>query len=214
MSRGRSALRALAAILALLVALPGAGRASGPEGAVAVVEALDAVYLEVMKNAQALGFAGRVAKLEPVLTKSFDFAAMARLSVGGRWRDLTPEQQQKLVSAFARMSIATYAGRFTGWDGEAFEIVGHEPSTQGTVLVQTRVVAPGKDPVQLNYRVRPGPDGWRILDVFLNGTVSELALRRSEYAAVLDRSGFDGLLAALDQKILDFATKPTAGSAR
>ncbi len=214
MSRGRRALHTLAALLGLLVALPVSARASGPEGAVALIQALDAVYLDVMKNAQALGFAGRVAKLEPVLTKSFDFPAMARLSVGGRWRDLTPEQQQKLVAAFARMSIATYAGRFTGWDGEAFEVLGHEPSTQGTVFVQTRVVAPGKDPVQLNYRVRPGPDGWRILDVFLNGTVSELALRRSEYAAVLDRSGFDGLLAALEQKILEFATKPAADAAR
>lgn len=214
MSPARRAPHALAALLALLVALPGAARASGAEGAVALVQALDAVYLDVMKNAKSLGFAGRVAKLEPVLTKSFDFPAMARLSVGGRWRDLTPEQQQKLVAAFARMSIATYAGRFTGWDGEAFEIVGQEPSTQGTVLVQTRVVAPGKDPVQLNYRVRPGPDGWRILDVFLNGTVSELALRRSEYAAVLDRSGFDGLLSALEQKIQEFATKPAADAAR
>jgi phospholipid transport system substrate-binding protein len=66
--------------------------------------------------------------------------------------------------------------------------------------------------VQLDYRLRSGPDGWRIIDVFMNGTVSELALRRSEYSAVLDRDGFDGLIAALDGKIAEFATKPAVPS--
>jgi phospholipid transport system substrate-binding protein len=133
--------------------------------------------------------------------------------VGGRWKDLTPAQQAKLVATFAKLSVATYAGRFNGYSGENFEILGEEPSAQGTVLVRTRVVVPGKDAVQLDYRLRSGSDGWRIIDVFLNGTVSELAVRRSEDAAVLDRDGFDALISARDQKIAGFAAKPAAAAA-
>jgi phospholipid transport system substrate-binding protein len=201
--------RALLAPLLGALLLAAASRAEDSAARV-TVERLDAAYLDVMKNATRLGYAGRFAKLEPVLKKSFDFAAMARLSVGGRWKDFTPAQQAKLTETFGKLSVATYAGRFIGYSGERFEIVGEEPSAQGTVLVRTRVVIPGKDAVELDYRLHPGPDGWHIIDVFMNGTVSELALRRSEYSAVLDRDGFDGLITALDGKIADFATKPAA----
>jgi phospholipid transport system substrate-binding protein len=204
-------LRARALLAPLLVAflLAAASRAEDSPARV-TVERLDAAYLDVMKNATRLGYAGRFARFEPVLSKIFDFAAMARLSVGGRWKDFTPAQQAKLTETFGKLSVATHAGRFIGYSGERFEIVGEEPSTQGTVLVRTRVVIPGKDAVELDYRLHPEQEGWRIIDVFMNGTVSELALRRSEYSAVLDRDGFDGLITALDGKIADFATKPAA----
>ncbi len=198
--------------LAPLLCSLGIAAAAGAEGLSprATIERLDSAYLEVMKSAVRLGFDGRAAALAPVLEKTFDFAAMARLSIGGRWKGLTPDQQAKLAETFGRLSVATYAGRFTGHTGERFEIVGEEPSTQATVLVRTRVVIPDKEPVQLDYRLREGPEGWRVIDVFMNGTVSELALRRSEYSAVLDREGFDGLIAALEAKIAEFAAKPVA----
>jgi phospholipid transport system substrate-binding protein len=202
--------RISASLLVPLAAALAASSVAEESTARATIERLDAVYLDVMKNAVKLGYTGRFAKLEPVLGRSFDFSAMARLSVGGRWKALEPEQQQKFVATFARLSVATYAGRFTGYAGESFEILGEEPSAQATVLVRTRVVVPGDEPVQLDYRLRQGPDGWRIIDVFLNGTVSELALRRSEYAAVLDRDGFDALIAALEEKISGFATRSAA----
>jgi len=204
--------RALLAPLLGALLLADASRAEDSAARV-TIERLDAAYLDVMKNAVKLGYAGRFEKFEPVLSKSFDFAAMARLSVGGRWKDFTPAQQAKLTETFGKLSVATHAGRFIGYSGERFEIVGEEPSTQGTVLVRTRVVIPGKEAVQLDYRLHAGQEeGWRIIDVFMNGTVSELALRRSEYSAVLDRDGFDGLITALDGKIADFATKPAAAS--
>ena len=49
--------------------------------------------------------------------------------------------------------------------------------------------------------MRTAAAGWRISDVFLSGTVSELALRRSEYGALMRREGFDALLAAVRKKI-------------
>jgi phospholipid transport system substrate-binding protein len=70
------------------------------------------------------------------------------------------------------------------------------------MLVKTRIVRTEEAPVALDYRLRQGEGGeWRIVDVFLNGTVSELAMRRAEYSAVLKRDGYDGLIAALEEKI-------------
>jgi phospholipid transport system substrate-binding protein len=178
--------------------------ASVPGGEVAVkaIEDLHATLLAVMKNAAQLGFQGRYERLRPTLLAHYDFAFMSEKSVGRSWKDLDAAAREKVVDAFGRLAMATYAARFDGWNGERFEILGTQQATHDTLLVRTRIVRSGEEPVALDYRLHPVTDGdWRIIDVFLNGTVSELALRRAEYSAVLKRDGYDGLLAALEEKI-------------
>lgn len=194
--------------LALFVALASAPtpRAAAEEsGARAVLEGLHAALLDVMQHADALGFEGRRARLAPVLTKSFDLASMARIAAGRHWSELGDADRQRLVETFSNLTIATYAARFTGYSGERFEITGEAPSAQQTTVVHTRIVRPGAEEVKLDYRLRSSAAGWRILDVFLDGSVSELALRRSEYTAVIQRDGFQALVSALDRKIADYA---------
>ncbi len=186
-------------LLALLLA-PRAAPAETSE-AVKVVETLHAALLDVMKQADSLGYEGRFDRLEPVLGRTFDLDFMAQKSVGRHWKELSPENQKRLIATFRRFTLANYAGRFDGWSGQRFETVGEDVSTHGTVIVKTRLVDPQDEDVQLNYRLGPVDDDWRIIDVYLNGTVSELALRRSENVSLLEREGIDSLLAALEERI-------------
>jgi phospholipid transport system substrate-binding protein len=62
--------------------------------------------------------------------------------------------------------------------------------------------------VKLDYRLRAADGDWKIVDVYLNGTVSELALRRSEYSSLIKREGLEALLAALDEHIDSLASEP------
>jgi phospholipid transport system substrate-binding protein len=203
-----------AALLAFLIAAFGLGavaRAEAPAAAsppVQVVETLHAALLGVMKDSEKLGYQGRYDRLTPVLKETYDTAFMAEKSVGRHWKDATPADQEKLVDTFSRFMIANYAGRFDGYSGQSFQIVGEEPSAQGTVLVRTRLTEPQGEGVQLNYRLHPTNGTWKIIDVYLNGTVSELALRRSEYASLIQREGWNGVIAALDQRIQGFASAP------
>lgn len=190
-------------LLALLLA-PRAASAETSE-AVKVVETLHAALLDVMKQADSLGYEGRFDRLEPVLGRTFDLDFMARKSVGRHWKELSPENQKRLTVTFRRFTLANYAGRFDGWSGQRFETVGEDVSTHGTVIVRTRLVDPQDEDVHLNYRLRPVDDDWRIIDVYLNGTVSELALRRSENASLMEREGIDSLLAALEERISELA---------
>jgi phospholipid transport system substrate-binding protein len=108
--------------------------------------------------------------------------------------------QAKLVQAFRDMTIATYAGRFDGYSGEKFEVAPEPADATGGKVVQTKLVQGNGEPIQLNYLVRDQGQGWHIIDVFLKGTVSELATRRSEYTSVLRRDGPGGLLKLMTQK--------------
>lgn len=200
----RSAARLLACLVLFgaLGAVPSAGETPVPS-TFDVVERLHAELLTVMKGADTLGYQGRYDKLDPVIHDTFDTDFMAEKSVGRYWKKLSDPEREQLLATLGRYTVANYAGRFDAWTGQAFETVRAEDSLAGTVLVHTRLIDPGNEDVQLNYRLREVEGRWKIIDIYLNGTVSELALRRSEYSALIKREGLDALIAALDQKIVD-----------
>lgn len=180
---------------------------SGAEGSTParVVETLHAALIESMKQSDTLGYEDRFERLAPTLSASFDLDFMAQKSVGRTWKKLDEAERTRWLQAFERHTTANYAGRFTGYSGQRFETLGTEAAAHDTMVVRTKLINPDDDDVELNYRLRQTPSGWRIIDVYLNGTVSELALRRSEYSSVLKREGFDTLIANLDRKSNDLA---------
>ena len=211
MRHDRKSILVTLALLGPALCLAAAARADAiaPASApVQVVEKLHAALLGVMKDSKKLGYQGRYERLAPVLQVTYDTPFMAEKAVGRHWKEASPEDQAELVATFARFMVSNYAGRFDDYSGESFETLGEEPSTQGTVLVRTRLVEPHGDGVQLDYRLRETGAGWRIVDVYLNGTVSELALRRSEYVSLIARDGWKGLISALDDRIATLSTAP------
>ena len=174
----------------------------------AVVERLNATLLAVMQDAGRLGFAGRRQRLEPVLREVFAFDTMARVAAGSHWRGLTGDQRDRLVEAFARFSVATYADRFDGHAGERFEIGREETAARGSTVVHSRIVTGDGERVALDYVLRRTGGRWRIYDIYLDGAISELATRRSEYGSILDGQGFDALIDRLDARIAAMAGDP------
>jgi phospholipid transport system substrate-binding protein len=166
-----------------------------------LIEHLNDTLLSTMKAAKSLGYKGRYEKLEPVLESTYDMDFMARYSAGRHWRKLTSEQQRDLVSAFSRLTVATYASRFDGYSGESFRIVDEKTPRKGNRLVETELVKSDGEAIRLNYLLRETKEGWRVIDVFLKGTISELATKRSEYSSTLANQGFNGLMSIFKRKI-------------
>ncbi len=180
--------------------------AAKPHPAIPVVEALHASMLDTMKNSETLGYSGRFEKLGTALGRSFDLAFMAQKAVGRSWKKFTPAERTHWLASFERLTAANYAGRFTGFSGQSFETNGVEPSSHDTLIVRTQLHNPEEDEIiALNYRLRETPAGWRIIDVYLNGTVSELALRRAEYSSLIKRNGFQSLVESVDRRVAELS---------
>jgi phospholipid transport system substrate-binding protein len=173
------------------------------------VEKLHAALLEIMRSADELGYVGRFERISPAVAETFDLPFMAAKSMGRHWKKLPETDQQRWLAIFTRHIAANYAGQFTGFSGEAFETLGEETAIRDTRVVRTRLTRPSDEAVQLNYRLREVSGEWRIIDIYLNGTVSELALRRSEYSSVLKREGFEKLLSTIDEKVKELASTST-----
>jgi phospholipid transport system substrate-binding protein len=173
-----------------------ADTASGPSD---TIRAFYDVLLEIMRNAAALGPRGRYQRLEPMVQKSFDLPFMTKLSIGPPWGHLPPEQKQQASTAFGRYFTALYANRFDGYSGEQFKLLGEQKIKHGE-LVRTQIVKSNGEAVSINYVLHDNDVAWQIRDVYVGGTISELATRRSEFSAILRTQGIDGLITALNQK--------------
>jgi phospholipid transport system substrate-binding protein len=155
--------------------------------------------LSTMKNGRALGQSGRFAQLQPVVRQSFDIATMARLSVGPSWATLTETQRQQVTESLGRYIAAIYAERFDSYAGQKLQVTGEQPAAAG-VMVRSQIIKADGEPVNIDYMMRRSGEAWVISDVYLDGAISEVATRRSEFSAVLKNEGVDGLLAALNRK--------------
>ena len=172
------------------------------------VQGLYDALLSTMKNGRILGQSGRFAKLEPVICRTFDVASMARLSVGPSWASLTEGQRQQMTESYGRYISAIYADRFDSYGGQKLEVTGEQPAPSG-IMVKSQIIKANGEPVKVDYMMRRNGDGWLISDIYLDGAISEVATRRSEFAAILKTDGIDGLIVALNRKA-DILTATTA----
>jgi phospholipid transport system substrate-binding protein len=190
----------LAAGAGLAVAFGGFGALAADNPAATLRSFYDAL-LAVMKDGQKLGFDGRRQRLAPAIAQAFDLPLMTRLVVGPQWPSLSPEDQRQLVGAFTAFTIATYASQFDDYSGQRFQVdPTPAPAPGGDLTVKTKVIRSGGEPVQLDYLLRRDQGDWRIIDVFLSGTISQLAARRAEFTAILRKQGAAGLIASLKEK--------------
>ena len=172
------------------------------------VQGLYDTLLSTMKNGRTLGQSGRFVQLEPVVRRTFDIASMARLSVGPSWATMNESQRQQVIDGFGRYISAIYADRFDSYAGQKLQVTDEQPAAAG-IIVHSQIVKANGEPVKVDYLMRKNGDSWLIADVYLDGAISEVATRRSEFAAILKNEGIDGLIAALNRKA-DVLTRTTA----
>ena len=197
----------LAAMFLLTAFLASAARAEAPDPAVQQVQTFYNTLLDSMKHAKELGIKGRYDKLKPVIEQSFDLPDMTRLAVGPSWTTMPAVEQQALLAAFEFMTVASYAGNFNGYNGEKF-VVDPASTARGTdCVVQSKLIAKDQT-VPFNYRMRLADGRWKVVDIYLNGYVSQVATQRSDFGATLASGGAPALV----KKITALADKLMSGN--
>jgi phospholipid transport system substrate-binding protein len=186
-------------LLCAMLFLPVADRAYAEvsDPAASQVQTLTASLLKSMQAGSAVSMTERYRNLEPVIKQVFGLPLMTRLSVGPEWAHFSPEQQNALIAAFSRFTIANYAHNFRDFSGQRFEI-GDVVSRGEDKIVRTRIIPAHDTPVNLLYRMREVDGVWKVVDVYSDG-ISELALRRDDFAAAIAAGGAPVLIAHLNK---------------
>jgi phospholipid transport system substrate-binding protein len=187
-------------LLSAVLLMPIAESAYAPVGdpAAIQVQTLTTSLLKSMQAGPAESMSERYRNLEPVIEQVFALPLVTRLAVGPEWAKFSPDQQKALIAAFSRFTVANYAHNFRDFDGQKFEIDDNVLSRGEDKIVRTRVIPAHDTPVSLLYRMHEVDGIWKIIDVYSNG-VSELALRRSDFAVAIASGGAPVLIAHLNK---------------
>ena len=182
-------------LLLMPVADPAFAVVSDP--AASQVQTLTASLLRSMQAGPAEPMTERYRRLEPVIDQVIGLRLMTRLAVGPDWTNFSPEQQNAVIAAFSRFTIATYAHNFRDFSGQKFEV--DDVISRGVdKIVRTRIIPAHDTPVNLLYRMREVDGVWKVVDVYSDG-ISELALRRDDFAAAIAAGGAPVLIAHLNK---------------
>jgi phospholipid transport system substrate-binding protein len=180
------------------LSLAESARAASSDPAVNQVQALTDALLKSMRAGSTVSMAERYKQLEPVVEQVFAMPLVTRLAVGPQWASFPPDQQQALIAAYTRFTVANYAHNFHDFDGQKFEIDDNVLSRGDDKVVRTRVIPAHDVPVSLLYRMHQVDGTWKVIDVISDG-VSQLALRRSDFAVAIAAGGAPALIAHLNK---------------
>jgi phospholipid transport system substrate-binding protein len=201
---GRRGLLGLA-VTALVVAnpwRPASAEATDDAPPKVAIQELNDALLAAMKAGARTPFADRYRALDPVVTQVFDLDAVLAASIGLSWTTLSSAQKTELATAFRRYTVSSYVANFDTYNGQSFQVL---PTVRtvgnGEVVVQTRMLRTDDSPLKLDYVMRRGPAGWQVVDVLTDGSISRVAVQRSDFRELLSGGGVHALTAGLARKV-------------
>ena len=159
----------------------------------------------VMRLGTATPFQQRFDRLAPIIDRDFDLDAILRTSVGLRWQTLDEASRQRLFAVFRTFTIASYAANFDKDAGERFEVLPQIRASGTDQIVQSRLITSAGEQIRMDYVMRAGPTGWRVTDVLVDGSISRVAVQRSDFRSLLASGDPAPLVDSLRRKIAELS---------
>lgn len=182
----------------------GVAQAADPAAA-APIDALNQAVMAAMKAGKATPFAQRFNNLASAVDRAFDLPGILQASVGPRFATLPADQQAKLLDVFRKFTVASYAANFDVDEGERLVVLPDQRSVGTDLVVPTQIVPKSGDSVRIDYLMHKGPQGWRAVDVLLNGSISQNAVKRSDFRSLVSGTSAQPLIDSLQRKVVELS---------
>jgi phospholipid transport system substrate-binding protein len=166
-----------------------------------IVSGFHEALLKSMQSSGELNYQERYDQLKDEVEQRFDLEYMSKVVSGRHWRKASEGTKENFVRTFSKLTISNYTSRFDSFSGEQFETIGMIDGPKDSKIIRTNLIKSNGEKISLNYLVKESDDKWKIIDIFLEGKISELAIKKSEYSSVLKNQGFENLILAIEKKI-------------
>jgi phospholipid transport system substrate-binding protein len=189
----------LTLVTLILVAMAGSkARGAVADGPMATVKSTVTQVIGVLQDRGAPQ-ASRRERLLHVVEGRFDFAHMARQTLGTHWKELTPGQQQEFVSVFTAFMEDAYLSKIEGYSGQPVNFLRESSEGSGYAQVSTSVAQPDQKQIRIDYRLKQEGNDWKVYDVAVDD-ISITANYRNQFQRVIDSRGYDALVSTMRSK--------------
>jgi phospholipid transport system substrate-binding protein len=186
-------------VLSTGVSLSGAALAQSAEAPDVLIKRLSTEVLDSIradKNIQSGDTSKVIALVDTKIMPNVNFTRMTSAAVGRGWRQATPEQQKRLQEEFKTLLVRTYSGALSEVRDQTISMKPLRAAPEDTEVVVKSEIKGRGDPIQLDYRMEKGANGWKIYDLNVLG-VWLVETYRSQFAQEINASGVDGLITKL-----------------
>jgi phospholipid transport system substrate-binding protein len=196
----------LGTVLATAAVAPTALPARADTAAIAPIRDLCQSLLGIMRAGQTTSFTQRFNTLTPAIDRAFDLPAILQLSVGPAWASMAPTAQNTLMTAFRRYTVANYVNNFDSYNGQRIDVQPDtKPLPNGEQLALTKVISASGNTHEIDYVMRQQAGGWKAVDVLADGSISRVAVQRSDFRRIVLQGGAQALIESLNQKTSDLS---------
>jgi len=191
-------------IITTALALLGATGGSTGSGPMPEVKAVLTQAIAVLQDTQ-LPLAQRRQRLRELAEAHFDFATMARSSLGYHWKNLSPPQQEQFVALFSSFIEDAYLDKIQGYVNLKFEVARQRMNGPGYAEVDTKVIQTQGSPINLNFQLEKKNGDWKVYDVQIDN-ISMVDNYRTQFNHVINERGFNVLVSDLQRKQRELAS--------
>ena len=140
--------------------------------------------------------------MRAIAVRDFDVPRTARFVLGRYWKDTPEQQREEFRRTFEHYMVHIYAGQFNLYHDVSFDVKSAQPIDDNRTLVRTVITRRDmRPPIHVDWQVVRSGNGYKIIDVSVEG-VSQLLVLRDQFMEVMDHNGgsVSGLIATLRQK--------------
>ena len=143
---------------------------------------------------------GNYILMQDLVNKTYNIEKMISMIIGSKWKSINKNKQEEISLVFAEYVVRNYIKRFKKINNVSFENLGSKELKKNFFLVQTKLKIIDDDDVKIDYLLSKKDKTWKIFDVLLAGSVSEIATKKSEFSSFLSSENIDELINALKRQ--------------
>ena len=147
----------------------------------------------------------RLDQLRQVIYPKFDFAEMAKRSLGGHWQKRSADEQREFVKLFTELIENAYLDNLEAYDGEKVAITG-EKQDKEYAEVNSKIATKKGEEFAINYKLHQAGSDWKVYDIVIEN-VSLVNNYRSQFNRVIAQSSFEDLFRRMKDKQFEAAGK-------
>jgi len=143
-----------------------------------------------------------IKKVKSVISNTYDTERMLSLIIGEVWKKSISKDQMVLKDVFEEYIAKNYILRFRGIKSLEFGKLEISQAGKNYQMAKTRLIINSKDIVPINYLLNQTNNNWKVFDVLIDGSISEIATKKSEFNNFTSEGSLEPLLEALKKKNL------------
>ena len=158
-----------------------------------VLESVNALHESLIKISNKKIKSKNLALMDDVVKNSYDLEKMGKMIIGVNWKQLETKMQNEFINVFKRFISVNYLRRFNkindlDFEHQSVRVIEDKFRLAGVILIADN------ERIKIDYLLGIRNDQWKIFDVLLDGSVSEIATKKSDFKKIINEEGVSGLI--------------------